>query len=437
MNHAIFWFRNDLRLADNLALLQACEAADTLLPVYIFDSREQEQTPWGFVRQGGHRRAVLHSAVRGLDAALGRLGRRLLVLEGDPRQHLLTLYKTCGCSTLYTEEIAAPQEQADIVALRAEGIRVHCVWQSSMIAPSALPFSLSELPDVFTSFRKRIEADDLVVDAPRDAPTYLPPWPSTVAMPEGELSLPDHFPSPDMRSAFPYFQDGCRVDEAGAQKHLSQYFARRLPHSYKATRNQLIGQEYSSKWSPYLALGVLSARKIMQALRAFEAEHGANEGSYWLWFELLWRDYFRFLHLKYGVRLYRATGLSPRPKPTHNPDAFVRWIAGQTGHPLIDAAMRELCVTGYLSNRMRQVAASYLIHELACDWRAGAAWFEAQLIDFDIYSNQGNWLYLAGYGTDPRGGRRFNPDKQAADYDADSRYRTLWQENLASAGARG
>ena len=88
--------------------------------------------------------------------------------------------------------------------------------------------------------------------------------------------------------------------------------------------------------------------------------------------------------------------------------------------------MRELAATGYLSNRLRQVAASYLIHDLACDWRAGAAWFEAQLLDYDVYSNQGNWLYIAGRGTDPRGGRSFDPIKQAATYDPDGAYQRLW-----------
>ena len=89
--------------------------------------------------------------------------------------------------------------------------------------------------------------------------------------------------------------------------------------------------------------------------------------------------------------------------------------------------MRELTTTSYLSNRMRQNLASYLIHDLGCDWRAGAAWFETHLIDFDVYSNQGNWLYLSGCGTDPRSGRRFNPDKQANDYDPDGSYRALWR----------
>ena len=103
-----------------------------------------------------------------------------------------------------------------------------------------------------------------------------------------------------------------------------------------------------------------------------------------------------------------------------------RWCHGQTGEPLVDAAMRELAATGYLSNRLRQVVASYLMYDLHGDWRAGAAWFEHCLLDYDPYSNQGNWLYIAGRGTDPRGGRRFNLPKQTQDHDAHGSYRRLW-----------
>ena len=191
---------------------------------------------------------------------------------------------------------------------------------------------------------------------------------------------------------------------------------------------------------------------LYQQLQDFEAEHGANDGSYWIWFELLWRDYFRFLHLRFGAQLYRRSGLrqpatveqqSPRSvEPELNEriahaggavitapaqvEQFKRWCLGECGEPFIDAGMRELKQTGYLSNRMRQVTASYLIHTLKLDWRAGAAWFEAQLIDYDVYSNQGNWLYIAGLGTDPRGGRAMRTDKQAVEHDRDETYRKQW-----------
>jgi deoxyribodipyrimidine photo-lyase len=105
---------------------------------------------------------------------------------------------------------------------------------------------------------------------------------------------------------------------------------------------------------------------------------------------------------------------------------FKQWSSGKTGEPLVDAGMHELITTGYLSNRMRQIIASYWIYNMQGHWQVGAAWFESQLIDYDVYSNQGNWLYIAGKGTDPRGGRPMNITKQTQDHDPDSIYRKMW-----------
>ena len=251
-----------------------------------------------------------------------------------------------------------------------------------------------------------------------------------MAWPTAMMARPET-PSPaaDPRSSFPYAEAACHGGERAALAHLASYCARGLPHSYKDTRNGLAGLDYSSKFSPWLATGALSARQAMAAIRAFEAERGANDGSYWLWFELLWRDHFRWMQCKHGRRLHGARGLSDRPLPAHNARGFERWTEGRTGDALVDAGMRELSSTGYLSNRLRQNVASYLVHDLGGDWRAGAAWFESQLLDYDCCSNQGNWLYIAGRGTDPRGGRRFNTSKQAQDYDRDGAYRRLWSRS--------
>ena len=187
-----------------------------------------------------------------------------------------------------------------------------------------------------------------------------------------------------------------------------------------------MGMEYSSKFSPWLSLGCLSPRVIADRLKNYELIHGANDGTYWLWFELLWRDYFRFLHFKYGRKLYQPKGLGKQQPNSFHEEQFYQWSSGLTGEDLIDAGMRELQQTGFLSNRMRQVLASYWIYDMKGDWRAGAAWFESQLIDYDVYSNQGNWLYITGGGTDPRGGRPFNVQKQTKDHDPDGVYRAMW-----------
>ena len=424
MTTLIHWFRNDLRLVDNPALSHVARQADRVLPVYVHAPSADTATPWGFPRRGAHRRRFLRAALDALHARLVEEGSGLLEIRGEPAHCLPALAAQVGAAGISCEAIAAPEEEAELAALHCGDIPVESIWQSSLLDPAALPFTAARLPDVFTAFRQAVERADIVPPAPLPV-TRLPGWPAGVAPAPAEPA--DHF-EVDARASFPYTRPAFHGGEATALAHLGSYFASERPHRYKATRNGLTGVGFSSKFSPWLASGALSARTAYAHLKAFEAEQGASDGSYWLWFELLWRDYFRFLHLKYGRRLYRATGLGKQPVPGHDPAAFQRWCRGETGEALVDAAMRELAATGFMSNRLRQLAASYLIHDLGCDWRAGAAWFEAQLIDYDVYSNQGNWLYIAGRGTDPRGGRRFDPAKQAREHDPDGSFRKMWSQ---------
>lgn len=427
----LFWFRQDLRVHDQPALHRAAslarERGAALLPVAV--RPPEEHTPWGFARVGGHRRRFLADTLRDLRGQLMQRGSGLWEAEGDPVAVLLALAGSTGADTLVCEAIDAPEEQAALAALRAGGLTVHTVWQSSLLHPDDLPWTPEAVPEVFTAFRQGVERAAVPVRPALPAPDELPPWPRHVPPPAATAAEVSVGPRPDPRSAFPYAEPHCRGGEAAALAHLQRYLARGLPHRYKATRNGLMGLDYSSKWSPWLATGALSPRTALESLRAFEAEQGASDSSYWLWFELLWRDHFRFMHRRHGPALYRACGLSTRPEHRvvrHDAAALERWCEGRTGQAFVDAGMRELAATGYLSNRMRQVVASYLIHELACDWRAGAAWFELQLVDFDVYSNQGNWAYIAGRGTDPRCGRRFDVEHQARTHDPDSAYQSLW-----------
>ncbi len=452
----IYWFRNDLRLHDNPALYQAVlrarQAQAPLWLCYVHDPAQQAPTVWGFVRQGVHRQVFLRQTLNDLQQQVGGFGQQLFECEGAPAAVLPELAQRHGATQLYCEDIAAPYEEDEVQALRRAGLEVHTLWQSSLIDVADLPFEPHRVPEVFTAFRQALESAQV---GPRDPvspparPWPPPPAPAVASSARGPQALPAEYPlsgamalpaAPSLPPAasFPYTQTHCQGGETAALQHVQQYCERKLPHSYKATRNGLSGLDYSSKFSPWLATGALSPRTAMAAIYDFEDRHGGNDGTYWLWFELLWRDHFRWLHLRHGRRLYHARGLLPperkgaapvrtAQRTRHDPAQFQRWCEGRTGHALVDAAMRELRSTGYTSNRMRQVVASYLIHDLGCDWRAGAAWFESQLVDYDVYSNQGNWLYLAGCGTDPRGGRRFNPDKQAQDYDADGQFRALWQ----------
>jgi len=332
----VYWFRNDLRLHDAPGLQAAMALAERLggwlLPVHVHDEAWHAPTAWGFVRTGPHRLAWQRMAVQGLEAGLQRLGSRLLSWRGDPVASLRTLLDALGEPLLVCEEIAAPYEQAQLAQLRAQGVPVHSVWQSTLIAPQALPFAPEHVPDTFTPFRQLLERHGVRASAPLPAPDALPPLPSPALWQAAEHALsphaqrlPDGPAAPDPRSAFPWHLPEFHGGEAAALAHLARYCERGLPHSYKATRNGLLGVDFSSKWSPWLATGALSPRTAWAAVEAFEQTHGASESSYWLFFELLWRDHFRWLHRKHGLRLYRARGLGQASAPLHKPQAFARW----------------------------------------------------------------------------------------------------------------
>lgn len=405
-NTLLYWFRNDLRLSDNPALRHACEQASHLLPVFCV--APATMSAWGFERVGPHRRALQASALHELQVSLAEAGSGLSILHGAPADVLPQLMRSVGASAIFCEEIAVPEKLAEVAALRGAGIVVHTHWQSTMLDPDGMPFPPADMPRQFTPFRHAVEkATQPVAALPR--PAVIPPLPERAPVAEF---------APGVASG----------GEASGAAHLARYFGGALPHTYKATRDALYGADFSTGFSRFLCSGALSPRSIDDALRVFEEQRGATESSYWIRFELLWRDYFRLLHLKYGSALYRERGLldAEPPSTPHDDERFLAWREGRTGQPLVDAGMRELAATGFLSNRMRQIVASYLIYGLECDWRAGAAWFESQLADYDVYNNQGNWLYIAGRGTDPRGGRRIDPIWQMRIHDPDSDYQRLW-----------
>jgi deoxyribodipyrimidine photo-lyase len=436
MTNILYWFRQDHRLSDNPALAQACTMAEhrsePLLPVTLLPT--EQTTDWGFTRLGEHRKAYEAQSLTALAGSLRSLGSDLHQPKTPGCEGLIELARQVNASCIVCESIHAPYEIDEIKTLTDAGIKVETIEQSALLPHDSLPFETSKTPTVFSDFRRQVEKAKSLPRTPLARPATLPPLPDgiTGAVPyTAEIARPIR-PTLDARSALPYQQEPWQGGEASGQAHLARYFASTLPGQYKVSRNGLIGTDYSTKFSPWLATGAVSAAQIWQALQHHEATYGGNDGTYWIWFELLWRDHFRLMMQRFGRRLFRYAGLAKPPHqmvntpPKHNQQGFDRWRHGLTGHAFIDAGMRELAATGYLSHRMRQNVASYLIHDLGCDWRAGAAWFEHCLVDFDVHSNQGNWAYIAGVGTDPRGGRRFNPDKQAHDYDRDASYRNLW-----------
>ena len=428
MTTAIYWFRNDLRLSDNPAFTQACRETAFLLPIYIVQPLPKEDLALSFPKISKLRTEFLEESLHDLSAQLLDLGSNLFKLEGDVIKVFQDLRVQLNTNTIYCEEIQSQEELSELAILRQAGFEVKSIWQSSMLDPRSLPFELEEMPAVFTQFRLRVEKHKLKFTTPLESPTVVAPLPEDWELLKDSITIGKK--PLDTTPSDKTFHGG----EGKALAHIKQYFDRRLADTYKKTRNELIGMDYSSKFSPWLALGCCSARTIAKRLTEYEDQFGANDGTYWLWFELLWRDYFRFLSFKTAkdrnpLKHFSTTlgaESDDRLRDEFRGVKFKRWSTGYTGDTFIDAGMRELLCSGYLSNRMRQVVASYWIYNLKGDWEVGAAWFRSQLLDYDVYSNQGNWQYIAGNGAEHQGGRQFNIAKQTQDHDPNGIYRKIW-----------
>ena len=427
MRTTIVWFKTDLRLHDNETIIKAIAQSDKIIPVYCFDDTEYVTTEFGFKKTGSFRTHFLLESLIDLDKNLRELGSGLLILKGKSEIEIPNIVQQYKATKVFSKKEVSYQEKQTEEKVREVLFKLKCELKtfstSTLYHAEDLPFSIKDIPDVFTNFRKKTEKDASIRTA-FEAPYQIksPEIPVLNLPTLDELGL--EFTPIDSRAAI-HFRGG----ETEAIKRLNHYFFEsKCISNYKETRNGMVGADYSSKFSAWLALGCISPRFINDELKKYELQFGANQSTYWMIFELLWRDYFRFMMKKYNAKFFQQAGIQDKGMPIneHNTQELQKWIHGETDIDFVDANMIELKHTGFMSNRGRQNVASYLCNDLKLDWRYGAAYFEQQLIDYDVCSNWGNWAYLAGVGNDPRGNRYFNIEKQAADYDKDKKYRDLW-----------
>lgn len=451
----LYWFRNDLRLHDNDGFARAVATADEVLPVFVFDPRWfRELPPLGFQKTGVLRARFLLEAVTDLRRSLQQKGADLVVRVGDPATVLAELAEDTQAKAIYASKEVAQEEtdaESDLSKrLKPLNIDLELFWSSTLFHVRDLPFEVVRLPDVFTQFRNQVEQHAQVRERiPTPDHVTLASDPSGQPVPVGDMPTLASFDFPaqlieasnqrDGRAAVP-FAGGETIALARLERYI---WERNLIQTYKATRNEMLGEDYSSKFSAWLSLGCLSPRLIYWEIKRYEQERikddpVALQSTYWLVFELLWRDFFRFVALRYGTRIFKPSGIRHDldRKGRRDPDLFRRWAEGQTGIPFIDANMREMNQTGFMSNRGRQNVASFLVKDLGIDWTWGAAYFESLLVDYDPCSNWGNWNYVAGVGNDPRQNgngqpRYFNIYSQATRYDEAGRYVKHWLPELA------
>ncbi|PHT58718.1 Cryptochrome DASH, chloroplastic/mitochondrial [Capsicum baccatum] len=364
----IVWFRNDLRVLDNEALFRAWVSSEVILPVYCVDPRLFGTTHYfGLPKTGALRAQFIIECLTDLKRNLVKRGLDLLIQHGKPEEIIPSLVyahkETCSeevkvekLVTRNLQELVLPSSGEPGNVPRSRTTKLESVWGSTMYHIDDLPFDCESLPDVYTQFRKSVESKSKIRNCSRLPASLGPP--------------------PEVSKGMKFIGG-----ESAALGRVHDYFWKKdLLKVYKETRNGMLGPDYSTKFSPWLASGSLSPRFIYEEVKRYEKERLSNESTYW--------------------------------------------------YPLIDANMKELAATGFMSNRGRQIVCSFLVRDMGIDWRMGAEWFEACLLDYDPCSNYGNWTYGAGVGNDPREDRYFSIPKQAQNYDPEGEFVAYWLPEL-------
>lgn len=419
---SIVWFRNNLRIDDNQALTHAINRHNRVIGVYHLPENWLNETPWGFKKMERFRAQFLLQTLTQLQKDLARLNISLWVSVGNWTEALRQMQEKYQISDIYGQS-EWTQEEVEETAQIPKTINTHWYYDQFLLHPDDIPMEISNIPEIFTVFRKKCEKQSKVrppIGIPEPMPTEnlltnVPALPTLDAL--GYESI-----SNDHRTAVPFVGG-----ETAAWERIQEYFwdTKQLSY-YKKTRNGLLGKKYSSKLSLWMAFGSISARSIYTEVKKYEQSVVKNDSTYWLVFELIWRDYFKYISLKHGNKIFKIGGVLDISYDWETDKPRVqKWIDGNTPEPFVNANMRELASTGFMSNRGRQNAASFFSKEWHLDWRIGAAYFEAMLIDYDVHSNYGNWMYNAGVGNDPRD-RKFNIAWQAERYDPKNTYQKTW-----------
>ena len=430
-NTTILWLRRGLRLADNPALIAACERG-RVVPVYIDSSDEQ-----GDWQAGAASRWWLHHSLKSLQKTFKAKGSRLTLRTGPGEKVLRALIDETGADAVYWDRCYEPdaveRDKAVKTALRGDGVEVKSFNLSLLFEPWEIQTKQGGPYKVFTPFWRTC-TDRPEPDRPCDAPkTITKPkkWPKTLKLDELDL-LPKVDWAGGMRKAWTPGEDG-------AQEALTRFLDEAI-RDYSEDRDRP-DKQGTSRMSPHLHFGEVGPRQVWHAVtaRIKAGMNKANRDNAWAYLrEVGWREF--AYHLIYHFPDTPDQPLRPEFKDfpwDKNPAGLEAWQRGRTGYPIIDAGMRELWHTGWMHNRVRMVVASFLVKDLLLSWREGAKWFWDTLVDADLSNNTLGWQWAGGCGADAAPYFRvFNPVLQGKKFDPDGAYVKKWVPELAGLDAK-
>ena len=421
--NSLVWFRNNMRVEDNSSLTKAMNESNNVIGFINIDPQIFISTKYGFKKTEKYRAKFLLETISDLKSQLETLNISLIITHRDFGQSINEIIDQYGITNIYTQTEWTRDELREESFIPDE-INLIKDFDQFLFSPIDVRSLYDNIPRGFSNFRKKCEkylsVDDILsIPKPLNSDNKISikyPIPSL-----SDLGFKDFEVHKD--SVF-RFKGG----EINAKNRIRNYFFEtRNVSTYKLTRNGLIGEDYSSKFSPWLANGSVSVKYIFKSLKEYEKEVEKNDSTYWLYFELIWRDFFKYVSMQHKDKFFNKDGIYGEDKEwLDDNDVLLNWINGKTNEPFVNANMIELSQTGFMSNRGRQNVSNYLTKELKIDWRIGAEYFESMLIDYDVHSNYGNWLYNAGIGNDSMPFRKFNPKLQSERYDPDKSYEKIW-----------
>ena len=412
-----------MRVEDNSSLTKAINNSENVIGFINIDPKNFLSTKYGFKKTEKYRVKFLLETISDLKSQLDKLNISLIITHKDFGQSINEIINQFEVTSIYTQTEWTRDELKE-ESFIPEEINLIKDFDQFLFSPNDVRSLYDNIPRGFSNFRKKCEKYLSVND--------------TLSIPKSlnsDNKISIDYPIPSLSDLgfkdFEVHKDSVfrfKGGETNAKNRIRNYFFEtRNVSTYKLTRNGLIGEDYSSKFSPWLANGSVSVKYIFKSLKEYEKEVEKNDSTYWLYFELIWRDFFKYVSMQHKDKFFNKDGIYGEDKEwSDDQDILLNWINGKTNEPFVNANMIELSQTGFMSNRGRQNVSNYLTKELKIDWRIGAEYFESMLIDYDVHSNYGNWLYNAGIGNDSMPFRKFNPKLQSERYDPDKLYEKIW-----------